>query len=148
MAPELLTMMSLDIRNRMKPILLSEMKGICLMNRIDTKYMMPVNMLPQLLTRLEHDFRIQQVNGQTVGQYWTLYYDTKELEMYLNHHNCRLPREKIRMRTYLDSNLTFLEIKRKSNKGRTSKERIQLPLNTDRFMRLGPDVHAHTGCTD
>jgi len=43
------------------------------------------------------------------------------------HHNKKLNRQKIRMREYVDSEQYFLEIKNKSNKGRTKKIRIRVP---------------------
>jgi hypothetical protein len=45
--------------------------------------------------------------------------------LYNKHHNGELNRFKIRHRTYVDSNLGFLEVKFKNNKGRTIKERIK-----------------------
>lgn len=116
----------LDLFNRMQPITLAEMKGIRLMNRIDTKYLAPSSLLPYLLDRCRDDFRIQHVEGSTLSRYSTQYYDTKDLEMYTLHHNSKRPRLKVRLRTYVDSDIHFLEIKHKSNKGRTVKVRIQL----------------------
>ena len=46
--------------------------------------------------------------------------------MYLAHQNGRVIREKIRVRTYVSSGLTFLEVKNKNNKGRTDKKRIRV----------------------
>ena len=40
-----------------------------------------------------------------------LYYDTEDRKFYLDHHNQRVNRNKIRFREYEGSNLTFLEIK-------------------------------------
>jgi hypothetical protein len=44
--------------------------------------------------------------------------------MYLNHHNGKLNRYKIRIRRYNQTNNSFLEIKFKNNKGRTIKKRV------------------------
>ena len=49
--------------------------------------------------------------------------------MYLDHHQRRLNRRKVRTRTYLSSGDTYLEIKRKNNRGRTRKKRIPLPAD-------------------
>lgn len=126
MLTELMHTSLMDISNRMQPITLAEMKGIRLMNRIDTKYLAPSNLLPYLLGKCRDDFRIQHVDGCTLSRYSTQYYDTKDLEMYTLHHNSKRPRLKVRLRTYVDSDIHFLEIKNKSNKGRTVKVRIQL----------------------
>ena len=59
--------------------------------------------------------------------YDSKYYDTDDLSFYHNHHNKRTNRIKIRKRNYVESGITFLEIKRKDNKGITHKSRI--PIN-------------------
>ena len=66
---------------------------------------------------------MQEIDGQRLTAYDTLYYDTLDLQMYLRHHDRQLRRQKIRVRTYVDSQLTFLEVKNKSNKGRTLQAR-------------------------
>jgi hypothetical protein len=53
-----------------------------------------------------------------------VYYDTPDLTMYLIHHDRHLVRDKVRVRTYIDSQLSFCEVKHKNNKGRTKKKRI------------------------
>jgi hypothetical protein len=45
--------------------------------------------------------------------------------MYNQHHNNKLNRYKVRQRTYEESGQSYLEIKFKSNKGRTIKNRIE-----------------------
>jgi hypothetical protein len=42
-----------------------------------------------------------------------LYFDTDSKRFYHDHHNGKVKRTKIRMRNYVESNLTFLEIKKK-----------------------------------
>jgi len=110
--------------SEMKTITLSEMNNIRLMNRIDTKYMILEDLLPDLLEEIKNDYRVQVVNNLPVNRYKTTYFDTSDIDMYTIHHDNKLEREKIRTRTYVESALSFLEIKRKSNKGRTSKERM------------------------
>ena len=56
--------------------------------------------------------------------YDNTYFDTPDNSMFLNHHNGKLNRVKVRIRKYIQTNDTFLEIKCKTNKGRTIKERI------------------------
>ena len=45
------------------------------------------------------------------------------------HHNRRLKRQKIRTRTYVESNISFIEVKNKTNTGRTKKKRIKIPAD-------------------
>lgn len=114
----------------MTPVSLDEMSQVKLMNRVDTKYVVPLRMLPVILQKAEGEYRVQEIDGKRIAEYDTLYYDTSSLDMYLKHHNKRLCRQKVRVRTYVDSALTFLEIKNKNNKGRTKKKRIPVTRHT------------------
>lgn len=116
-----------DICKKMEKISLLEMMEIRLMNRVDTKYLMPLSFLPELLKRLEKGFRVQEVEGNIISRYRTMYFDTPDLKMYEMHHNQKMNRQKIRTRTYVDSGISFLEIKNKDNKGRTRKTRVPIP---------------------
>ena len=116
-----------DIITAFEPITLAQMESVKLMNRIDTKYAVPRTVLPLILEAAKADYYVQEIDGKRIATYDTMYYDTEDLEMYIRHHDRQLVRQKIRVRQYVDSNLTFLEIKRKNNKGRTSKKRIIVP---------------------
>lgn len=113
--------------SKFTPISLSEMESVKLMNRIDTKYAVPLSLLPALLEAAREDYFAQEIDGKRIATYDTMYYDTETLDMYIRHHDRQLVRQKIRVRQYVESNLTFLEIKRKNNKGRTKKKRIAIP---------------------
>lgn len=108
------------------PISLEEMSGIRLMNRLDTKYVMPLELLNPFLRLAVRDYRVQEVDGERDIAYHTVYLDTPARNMYLAHLRGQAVREKIRVRTYVSSNLTFLEVKNKDNKGRTDKKRIRV----------------------
>ena len=110
-----------------EPISLAQMESVKLMNRIDTKFVVPLAVLPAILQAAEADYYAQQIDGKRIATYDTMYYDTDSLDMYVRHHDRQLVRQKIRVRQYVDSHLTFLEIKRKNNKGRTNKKRIVVP---------------------
>ena len=116
-----------DILQQFAPISLEAMDGVKLMNRIDTKYVVPMSVLPELLRLAQEEYFVQQIAGKRTGEYDTTYYDTEDLEMYIRHHDRQLVRQKIRVREYVDSKLYFLEVKRKNNRGRTKKKRISLP---------------------
>ena len=116
----------LDIVNAMKSISLEEMKDVRLMNRVDTKYLVTSDQLLAILKGIQHGYYAQEVEGKRLSAYSTIYYDTPELTMYMIHHDRHLVRDKVRVRTYIDSDLTFCEVKHKTNKGRTKKKRIQI----------------------
>lgn len=108
-----------------EPISLKEMSSVQLMNRVDTKYIIPVEKLPEFLELGKQYYYCQDINGVRAASYDTIYFDTKDIEMYTAHHNRKKTRIKIRKRCYVESDLAFLEIKQKNNKGRTNKIRIR-----------------------
>ena len=116
-----------DIIRSFEPISLAQMESVKLMNRIDTKFVVPMSVLPVILEAAQADYFAQEIDGKRVATYDTMYYDTDTLDMYVRHHDRQLTRQKIRVRQYVDSDLTFLEVKRKNNKGRTNKKRIVVP---------------------
>ena len=109
----------------LRPITLEEMDAIKLMNRIDSKYLTEeATLLRVLADAAAAGYRVLSVEGKRINAYNSVYYDTPELKMFYDHRNKRLVRQKVRTRAYLESGQAFLEIKRKNNKGRTSKKRI------------------------
>ena len=108
------------------PITLEEMSGIKLMNRTDTKFVATLEQLHSFLLAVQGKYYIQEIDGKRIASYHTTYFDTADYHMYGIHHAGRQVREKIRVRTYLDSDQTFFEIKNKNNHGRTKKKRIPI----------------------
>ena len=118
---------SLDVWRRMDTTTLDQMRRVKLMNRIDTKYVLTHEGVLRLLDEAaDAGYRVQLIDGVRACRYDTLYYDTALRDMYLAHHNRILTRQKIRTRRYVESGVTFLEIKNKSNRGRTRKKRIEI----------------------
>jgi len=107
------------------PITLKEMDNVKLMDRTDTKYTFHISQLNQILQEVCNDYKTLSVENKLMSKYETLYYDTNTLSLYSQHHNGKLNRYKIRHRTYVESNLGYLEVKFKNNKGRTIKQRIK-----------------------
>lgn len=105
---------------------LSEMGKVHLLNRRDTKHLFSLDRLEALLLQLTTGYRILKVGGNRIPSYKTVYYDTPDFEMYLQHQNSRVNRNKIRTRTYLNSNITYIEVKFKNNQGHTLKKRARV----------------------
>jgi hypothetical protein len=114
-----------DILAKFDTITLEEMEAVKLLDRVDRKYVFSVTKLHDLMGCLMAHYRILEVSGTRLNRYETLYYDTAGHSLYLQHHNGKLNRYKVRSRSYLDSGQTFFEIKFKNNKGRTIKNRIK-----------------------
>lgn len=108
-------------------ISLSDLDQVKLMNRTDKKFCLHRRLLPQILDALKDEYSILCIDGETIFQYDNTYFDTKDDRMYINHQNGKRNRYKIRARQYVQSNTNFLEVKFKTNKGRTIKERIKRP---------------------
>jgi hypothetical protein len=113
-----------DTISRYRTITLEEMSKVRLMNRIDTKYVTNTQMLERLLQEAEAEYRVQSVDGELNSPYHTVYFDTERFAMYNAHLLGRKQRQKVRLRQYVSSGISFLEVKRKNNKGRTDKRRI------------------------
>lgn len=105
------------------PISLQEVAGAALMDRQETKYLLPAAALPALLTSLAPDYRVLTMQGQTVLPYRSLYLDTPDFDLYHAHHNGRSRRYKVRFRSYMQTGTTFLEVKERQANGRTLKTR-------------------------
>ena len=126
---------------RIGSITLDEMDGIKLMNRIDSKYVTDETVLERVLeAAADHGYRALEVDGEHICPYNSMYYDTDALKMFTDHHNRRLTRQKVRTRVYVSSGTTFLEIKRKNNRGRTKKKRMEIP--SEEFMDFRSDPQA------
>lgn len=108
-----------------EPISLSEMDNVKLMDRTDTKYTFHVSALEALLHEAMPYYKVLSVENNRISRYKTLYYDTEAFDLYNRHHSGKLNRYKIRHRTYVESELGFLEVKFKNNKGRTIKTRVK-----------------------
>ena len=120
---------SLRVWEQMPTITLDEMSSIKLMNRVDTKYVMHEQQLEELLQMAIEEYSVQIIGDVRACRYNTLYYDTADYDMYTRHHNQQLTRQKIRTRCYEESGQYFIEVKNKTNKGRTKKKRITIPAS-------------------
>lgn len=124
------------ILNGFNTISLDEMSSIRLMNRIDTKYLANEQQLVRLLEMARGEYMVQSIDGIRQSEYSTQYLDDSFNTMYLNHHNGRVPRQKVRIRTYVDTNDDFFEVKIKNNHGRTKKKRMHL-TGADTYVQEG-----------
>ncbi|MCP4219523.1 MAG: VTC domain-containing protein [bacterium] len=118
--------LSNEILKSFKPITLGEVGDSLFKNRYDTKYLFQPQQLPQLLEQLVDNYRILEVENRVVQDYESLYFDNDKFKFYMDHHNGKLNRYKVRYRKYGNSRLMFIEIKFKNNKSRTQKWREKI----------------------
>lgn len=71
--------------NYFEPITLEQMNAIRLMNRTDTKFVTTLPKLRQLLTMAKNDYYVQEIDGERIAPYYTLYFDTYDHAMYTAH---------------------------------------------------------------
>lgn len=125
----------LPLLERYEPISLAQTDSVALMSRTDTKYVISMPQLRALLASLSDDYRMLKVEGVRLNHYRTLYFDTQDLELY--YHMGRSERYKVRSRAYLDSGVSFLEVKHRTSKGLTVKAR----MSTDGLLtQLRPEA--------
>lgn len=97
-----------------------------LMSRYDTKFLLPLEFLPAFLQQLQDEYSLLEIDERILHSYRTVYFDDDGFSHYRAHHNRRMPRCKIRSRSYVDSGRSYLEIKCKNNRGRTDKQRVSV----------------------
>ena len=119
-----------QILDKFQPIQLKEMDEVSLMKRVDQKFTIPFSKLITMLPKLTKEYRCLEIEEKRLFSYQTEYLDTTDQQMFLLHHNGRVNRYKIRFRDYIESNLSFLEIKFKNNKSETLKKRIKVAFGS------------------
>lgn len=115
-----------EVISTFQPISLTEMDGVALLKRVDTKFLLPGGQLPEFLEEIKETYKILEIHGKRILSYRSLYFDTPQLGFYKEHHSGKIKRTKVRIRKYIDSNLFFLEVKQKDGKGNTNKSRIKI----------------------
>ncbi len=116
-----------QVLEKFAPISLAEMKDVRLMNRTDTKFVTSRPKLIELLKMASSEYYVQEIDGRRIGDYYTVYFDTPDYDMFRQHHNGHANRQKLRIRCYVESKESFLEVKTKNNRKRTKKKRMKMP---------------------
>jgi hypothetical protein len=119
------------------PVSLNQMDSVALMNRVETKYLFPVNKLPILLEQLSENYKILEIDSSRTFPYNTTYLDTLDLLFYTQQVRGKLNRHKVRFRKYESTGESYLEVKKKTNQYRTIKWRIKNNSNAQ-----SPDAKA------
>ncbi|MFY9590732.1 MAG: polyphosphate polymerase domain-containing protein [Bacteroidales bacterium] len=115
-----------DTLQNFQAITLEKMNDVKLLDRVDRKFICSVEKFESVFEKLTEFYYILEINGIRNFQYSTVYFDTDNFLFYTQHHNGKRNRNKIRQRSYVETGVHFFEIKHKSNKGRTTKYRMQV----------------------
>ena len=128
-------MLSEQLHGNFNPISLDEVNNkAALLQRKDNKYLVPVSAFIDLLVSAHDDFDVLTIAQQRVFAYSTMYYDDCNYQCYLDHHNGRRCRIKIRERLYEQSQVKFLEVKLKSKRKATVKYRQNSQSDSDNSL--------------
>jgi hypothetical protein len=116
-----------EVLDAFAPVDASLLERRALLKRADTKFLLRVEALAPVLRALAGDHGLLLAGSERVATYETLYFDVPGLRGYDDHVRGRAPRHKVRTRHYPDRGVSFLEVKCKSNRDRTEKERRPHP---------------------
>jgi hypothetical protein len=95
------------------------------MDRREEKFLIPNNWCAPLAKSLDKDYKILEIDGNRQFEYSNLYFDTPENICLNDHIRERKNKYKVRIRSYVNSDICFLEVKEKNIHGRSVKSRVQ-----------------------
>ncbi len=135
----LLTIFEINMKGKLTDLLhtyngisLEELSRAPLMNRVDEKFAFPITSLEAFLDEMRPYYDVLNIDGKVIFDYTSQYFDNSNYGFFQDHHKAIPNRFKVRIRTYLDSNKSYLEVKEKI-KGRTDKNRINIDGFTSDF---------------
>ncbi|MEC8336100.1 MAG: polyphosphate polymerase domain-containing protein [Bacteroidota bacterium] len=124
------------------PLGLEAIDAVALMDRFDSKYVVPVAWLEELIQDLsEHS--VLSIRNQVSTVYNNLYFDTPEGTCLEDHTRGKNMRYKVRVRQYANTRVAFLEVKLRDVHSKTFKHRIvrqgawDAPLTQEELDFLG-----------
>ena len=104
---------------------LQELEDVALMDRSEKKYVIPIAWCDDISKKLSTDYNILEIKEKRHFRYDNLYFDTPDNICLQDHIRGRKIRFKVRIRSYSNSNISFLEVKSRNVYGRSQKMRIQ-----------------------
>ncbi len=99
------------------------LERMALQRRFDRKFLLGAEHAPAVVGALDRDYHVVLARDERLALYDTMYFDTPSLRCYHDHRRGRRPRFKVRIRNYLDRELSMLEFKEKTAQGDTHKAR-------------------------
>ena len=113
----------------LRPVTLAELtERAALMSRTDRKYLVPSSLVDHLVGSLADKaadaVQVLQIGERREFGYRSTYLDTPNLDCYRAAATGRRRRSKVRVRTYLDTGVSYLEVKTRGVRGVAVKERL------------------------
>jgi hypothetical protein len=116
-----------------------------LLTRRDWKFIMPVSEVADYIEGLRDTHAVLLAEGKSLARYRTQYFDTPDLLYFHDHRRGRRRRQKVRVRHYLDREISMLEVKSRVRSGRTVKQRLTRPWQSEEIDASGSDfIGGHT----
>lgn len=123
-----MTATDVDALDALAPIGLDELvERAELLTRVDRKYVVTLDQARALVTRVPRDTQVLEIDRRRSFGYRSAYLDTAALDSYLGAGRSHRRRWKVRTRTYLDTGSTWLEVKTRTGRDQTVKQRIEHP---------------------
>ncbi len=119
-----------ELLRKFTPVSLDEIGRISL-RRMETKFMMPVDMLQHFLQAIAGHYSILETAGTRLQAYTTHYFDAPDMRLYLDHHNGYARRIKVRQRKYEQAGDCYFEIKQKRPDNTNDKYRQKIANLSD-----------------
>lgn len=113
-----------------------------LLTRVDRKYVLPVAEVGSLVSALPPSTQVLDIDGRREFAYRSTYFDTPDHQSFLAAGRSHRTRWKVRTRTYRDTGSSWLEVKTRTGRDRTLKQRIAHPDSLD---ELGVEGHRFVG---
>lgn len=118
-----------ELLQEFDPISLQEAEEFKLLKRKESKYILNYDQFMVLLKHCTSEFKALTIRNKKLHAYQTFYYDDAKLSSYHDHQKGKPNRYKVRIRSYLASQLSFLEIKQKMSNGLKLKKREAMSFN-------------------
>jgi len=116
--------------------------------RKDRKFPCHVNEIAEVVKGLEEDYDLVTPADKSISKIDTYYFDTPSFDFFRAHHRGKSRRLKVRFRKYPDTKTSFLEVKKKSSKGITFKDRVESPFDITELSRSVGSFLSENGVTD
>ncbi len=95
-----------------------------MLSRIDNKYVLTRGALQKVIDKVTDKFDILDIDNCRAFTYDTRYFDDPKRSAYYEHHQGLRKGFKVRVRSYADTGIYFLEVKVKGKRGMTVKHRL------------------------
>jgi len=128
-----------QILHQFESISLEKLLDADLMNRVDSKFLVNFSLLPKLLEELKDHYHVLEIENQRISKYENFYFDSDDRRFYLDHHNHKNHRFKVRYRKYSSTKTTYFEIKER-RKNRTIKQRFLVEQFVDDLGKKEMDL--------